>query len=85
MTLPVIVVGLTGRGNIIGDLHSLRMWPAQRRRKGNTGAGNLFTGRVRMGERRGNIDRGGAETPGRGDDRRFRVRAAADHDGFTSV
>src|SRR6185437_264183 len=85
MSLPVILVRRTGRGNVVGDLHAFGMWPGQRSGESDAGAGDLFTSRMRMSEWRGYIDCGGAETSHGGDNRCVSIRAAADGDGLTIV
>ena len=76
------MVGRTRRGSAAGDLRPAGMLPSQWSGEGDAGAGDLCTDRVRMSERRGDLDCGSAE-PGSGDDnRRLMVGATANGDGL---
>src|ERR1017187_970980 len=81
-SFPVIVVGRTGRGNIVGELSSTGMRPCQSSGQRNPGTGDLSACRVRMTERRGDGNGGGAEPSDGDDNRRFRIRATVNGDGL---
>jgi len=51
-SLPVILVGRSGRGNAAGDLRPAGMRPGQRSGERDAGAGDLGAGRVRKSEQR---------------------------------
>ena len=83
MRPPLILVGRARRWNVVGDLRSAGMRPAQCSGEGDAGAGDLCTGRVRKSERRGDGDCGVPPNLRDGrDNRRLRVCATVDGDGL---
>lgn len=81
----MIRVGRTWRGNVTEDLRPASMRPGQCSGEGDAGAGDLRTGLVRIFERSGDGDCGGASKGGGGHNCRFRVRATVDGDVLASA